>query len=291
MKSTSHNLSGSDLFASQVTQVNRFLLPGVGGGSKRLLVVSGGREQCLPDYRVDRDDFPFFSIEFVARGKGMLTLAETRHPLSAGSVFTYGPGVSQRIITDRTEPMVKYFVDFSGARARERMTGAGLAPGTFLQVSAIDEIQRLFEDLIANGKSGGRYSPQICTAILEHLSFKIAERGISQLHDQSRAYATYDQCRRYIQEHFARLDNLAQIAEECHIDPAYLCRLFRRFDEQTPHQVLLRRKMNHAAERLRDPDALVKQVARELGFADAFAFSRIFKRVFGLSPDRFRRLR
>jgi AraC-like DNA-binding protein len=291
VKPISHNLSGSDLFASQVTQVNRFLLPGAGGGSKRLSVVSGGREQCLPDYRVDRDDFPFFSIEFVARGRGTLTLAGARHPLSTGSVFTYGPGVAHQITTEQKEPMVKYFVDFSGARAKERMAAVGLAPGTFLQVSAIDEIQRLFEDLIANGKSGGRYSPQICTAILEYLSFKIAERGITEQQDQSRAYATYEQCRRYIQEHFARLDNLAQIAEECHIDPAYLCRLFRRFDEQTPHQVLIRRKMNHAAERLRDPEALVKQVARELGFADAFAFSRTFKRVFGLAPDRFRRLR
>ena len=44
-------------------------------------------------------------------------------------------------------------------------------------------------------------------------------------------------------------------------------------------------EQRHAAERLRDPDALVKQVARELGFADAFAFSRTFKRVFGLAPD------
>jgi AraC-like DNA-binding protein len=291
VKPTSHNLSDSDLFASQVTQVNRFLLPGADGGSKRLSVVSGGREQCLPDYRVDRDDFPFFSIEFVARGRGSLTLAANRYPLSAGSIFTYGPSVPHRITNDPKEPMVKYFVDFAGSQAKGRMAVVGLGPGTFLQISSIDEIEHLFDDLIANGTSNSRFSQQICTAILEQLCYKIAERGLDRQQDQSRAFATYDQCRRYIHEHFARLDNLAQIADECHIDPAYLCRLFRRFDEQTPHQVLIRRKMNHAAERLRAPDVLVKQVARELGFADAFAFSRTFKRVFGLSPDHFRRLR
>lgn len=291
MKPTSYNLSGPDLFASQVTQVNRFLLPAVHSGPKRLVVISGGREQCLPDYRIDRDDFPFFSIEFVAHGRGTLILSGNDHPLSAGSVFTYGPGISQRIITDRKEPMVKYFVDFAGTQAKKTMMDAGLAPGTFLQVSAIDEIQRLYEDLIANGKSGSRYSPRICSAILEHLGYKIAERSLDRQEDQSRAYATYQQCLRYIYQHFLRLENLAQIAEECHIDAAYLCRLFGRFNEQTPYQVLIRRKMNHAAERLADPEVLVKQVARELGFADAFAFSRTFKRIFGLSPDRFRHLR
>jgi AraC-like DNA-binding protein len=50
-------------------------------------------------------------------------------------------------------------------------------------------------------------------------------------------------------------------------------------------------KMNLAAERLRDPGSLVKQVAAELEFSDPFHFSRAFKSVFGLSPEAFRRLR
>jgi AraC-like DNA-binding protein len=32
---------------------------------------------------------------------------------------------------------------------------------------------------------------------------------------------------------------------------------------------------------------LVKEAAAELDFADAFHFSRAFKRVYGLSPERF----
>jgi len=49
--------------------------------------------------------------------------------------------------------------------------------------------------------------------------------------------------------------------------------------------------MNVAAQRLQKPEVLVKQVAYELGFTDPFHFSRAFKRVFGLSPAMFRRLR
>jgi AraC family transcriptional regulator len=49
--------------------------------------------------------------------------------------------------------------------------------------------------------------------------------------------------------------------------------------------------MNHAAEVLREPGALVKQVAEEVGFASPFHFSRAFKSALGLSPEAFRRLR
>jgi transcriptional regulator GlxA family with amidase domain len=49
--------------------------------------------------------------------------------------------------------------------------------------------------------------------------------------------------------------------------------------------------MNHAAARLQQSDALVKQVAAECGFADPFHFSRVFTSVFGLSPASFRGMR
>jgi AraC-like DNA-binding protein len=49
--------------------------------------------------------------------------------------------------------------------------------------------------------------------------------------------------------------------------------------------------MNAAAERLQQPDALVKQMAEQIGFNDPFHFFRSFKRVLGLSPEAFRRLR
>ena len=105
------------------------------------------------------------------------------------------------------------------------------------------------------------------------------------------AFATYQQCRQHIEEHFQRLKTLQQIAQECHVDTAYLCRLFRRFDQQTPYQFLTRLKMNAAAGQLQQPGALVKKVASATGFANPFHFSRAFKSVFGRSPDAFRRLR
>ena len=120
---------------------------------------------------------------------------------------------------------------------------------------------------------------------------KIAESLSTWEAAQSPAFATYQRCRQHIQAGYARLTGLAEIARQCHVAPAYLCRLFRRYDHQTPYQFLMLLKMSLAAGRMQNPGILVKQVAAELGFADPFHFSRAFKSVFGLSPDAFRRLR
>lgn len=99
------------------------------------------------------------------------------------------------------------------------------------------------------------------------------------------AFETYQRCRTFVEEHYLSLHSLAQIAADCRIDPAYLCRLFARYDHQSPYQYLTRLRMGHAAQRLQTPGILVKQVAGELGFGDPFHFSRMFRRTFGVSPQ------
>ena len=66
----------------------------------------------------------------------------------------------------------------------------------------------------------------------------------------SLAFLTFQNCREHIRAHFRRLRTLEQIARDCHVDTAYVCRLFRRYDHQSPYQFLMRLKMNAAAELL-----------------------------------------
>ena len=77
---------------------------------------------------------------------------------------------------------------------------------------------------------------------------------------------------------------MQQVAEECDITPVYLSRLFGKFSDCGAYQYLLRRKMNYAAGLLINEGLLVKEVAQQMEFADAFQFSRAFKRVYGISP-------
>jgi AraC-like DNA-binding protein len=283
--------SAPDFFTSHIREARRFYLDLAPPARQPLAVVCGGVEHLAPDFSVDRVTFPYFSIEFVARGKGTLVLSGETVRLLPSSVFAYAPGVPHKIATDSDDPLVKYFVDFSGRRAAELLRQCGLAPGRSGRVLSPGEISRVFDDLIKNGLKSTGLTSQICATLLEYLILKISESLSTFEAAESPAYATYERCRQYIEANCTRLTGLPQIARQCHIVPAYLCRLFRRYDHQTPYQYLMRLKMNVAAERLRNPGVLVKQVAAELGFGDPFHFSRAFKSVLGLSPEKFRRLR
>lgn len=259
--------------------------------ARPLTVVGGGLEHCTADYAIRRTTFPYYSIEYVARGSGRLILGGKPYSLEAGTVFAYGPGVSQDITGDPQSPLVKYFVDFSGSNASKLLKSCGLAPGSHARLHPSNALISLFEELVQSGLNHGGKPSELCARLLECVALKIAQARNPLKGNETPAFATYQQSRRHIEQHFLKARTLDQIASECHVDKAYLCRLFRRYDSQSPYQYLLRLKMNYAAERLQQAGALVKQVAEETGFADPFHFSRVFRNVLGLSPAAFRDLR
>jgi len=278
-------------YSTQVLKAQRFYFDVHAREHQGVAVVCGGLEHCEPDFRIDREDFPFYSIEYVARGRGELILNGNTFPLVAGTVFAYGPDIPHVITSDPKDRMVKYFVDFRGPRALSLLQTYALNPGEVVHASSPTQILRIFDDLIHNGQNVSRYSDLICATILEYLVLKVAETTVADDFAGTAAFSTYQTCREYIRENCLSLQTLSQIAEACHIDEAYLCRLFKRFGDLSPYKFLSRLKLNIAAGRLQGPDATIKEIAFELGFSSPFHFSRAFKKAYGVSPDTFRHRR
>jgi AraC-like DNA-binding protein/quercetin dioxygenase-like cupin family protein len=280
-----------DFFSPQVSLARRFYLDlNPPHGTKRA-VVCGGVEHCAPDYKIQRETFPFYSIEYVAHGNGKLKLGRRSFELRPGSVFSYAPGIAQHITSDAQRPLVKYFVDFAGTQSVQWLHGCKLPAGSMAQIFPPTEIQPLFDELIRSGQRGTRHTPELCRHLLECLGVKLLEGRAPLKGADSLAFTTFQNCREHIRAHFQRLRTLEQIARENHVDTAYVCRLFRRYDHLSPYQFLMRLKMNAAADQLAHPGALVKNVAADLGFTNPFHFSRVFKSVFAVSPETFRKMR
>jgi len=280
-----------EFFSRQVSEARRFYLNLKPAKDVPLSVVSGGFEHCLPDYRIQRPTFPFFSIEYVVRGEGTLRLNHRQHKLQPGVVFSYGPGIPQTISANPAAAPSKYFVNFAGQQSKAILRACHLPVGSVSQLALPHELKNLFNELIHCGQRGRPGANKLCAKLLECIALRIAESQIPDESSETLSLLSYQNCRKHVEENFQRIKSLEQIAAECHLDAAYLCRLFQRYDHQSPYKFLMRLKMNLAAEWLEQPGALVKQVAERAGFRDQFHFSRAFKNVLGVSPNAFRRLR
>jgi AraC-like DNA-binding protein len=250
-------------------------------------VVCGGLERCAPQYRIVRSRFRYHSIEYVLAGKGELVINGRRSPLRPGALFYYSPATPHEIVTDPRQPLVKYFVDFCGPRFTRLLTRhplAGHAP--CYSATAARTLDR-FEELQRNGRGTAPHTQAICACLLELLILQTTDHALTRDDVESPAHPTYQRYRKQIELRFLDWHTLGDVATACHVNAPYLCRLFKRYSAESPYQLLIRLKMRHAADLLNGDAPLIKQAAQATGFDDPYHFSRVFKKVYGVSPKAF----
>ena len=81
---------------------------------------------------------------------------------------------------------------------------------------------------------------------------------------------------------------LEDIAEEFELSKSYLNAIFQKYTQHPPMDFFLNLKMKRARRLLRATDSYVYEVARQLGYSDQYYFSRIFKKVVGMSPKEYK---
>lgn len=252
-------------------------------------VLCGGFERCREDYRIDREDFPWFCLEFVNRGSGSLTLNGADHELRPGTFFIYGPSLPHRIESSPENPLGKYFVGFSGPGVEAFFAKYDIRPGMVARCLKGEAIRRTFDTLIDRGVRKSKHARPLCSLIARELLLLCRDDAADQVNTDSPAFATYTRAKEFIEANFLRIQTLESAAKGCGVEAPYLCRLFSRYHDESPYQFLTRLRMDHASRLLLEEGASVGSVSAAMGFKDAFHFSRVFKSVHHVPPSRFRR--
>lgn len=87
----------------------------------------------------------------------------------------------------------------------------------------------------------------------------------------------------------ARTWTLEELAKQAGLSRTLLAERFRRTMGDTPLSYLRSLRVQKAMTLLSEADHSLEQVARAVGFSDAFSFSKVFKKIVGQSPSAFRR--
>ena len=251
-------------------------------------VVFGGFERCAPDYRIDRRDFPWYSLEFVGQGEGTLWLDGAEETLHPGSFYLYGPSQPHRIESSPGNPLGKYFVGFTGVGVEAFLESFGMRPGFVSRCHKGEPIRRTFDMLIDRGVRKSALAKPLCAAITRQLLLMCRDDATDAGSADGPAFESYARARDFIEREFLSVKTLDVISHACGVEAAYLCRLFARYHDESPYQFLTRLRMEHAARLLLQDSGSIKSVAMILGFKDAFHFSRVFKSVHHVPPSRFR---
>jgi AraC-like DNA-binding protein len=86
----------------------------------------------------------------------------------------------------------------------------------------------------------------------------------------------------------ASLD-LDRLSGQACLSKPQLIRHFKNAFDQTPHQYLIGVRLHHAAQLLKGGSLPIQEISWRCGYADLSAFCRVFKRAYGVQPEKYRR--
>src|SRR6266403_203490 len=94
--------------------------------------------------------------------------------------------------------------------------------------------------------------------------------------------------RTFISDHRADDIKLADVARVTHVSTFYLCKIFKKATGLTFIEYRNRLRIESAKKMLLNPNLNVSEIAYSVGFQSLTQFNRLFRRVVGMAPTRFR---
>ncbi|MER3588991.1 MAG: AraC family transcriptional regulator, partial [Mastigocladus sp. ERB_26_1] len=92
----------------------------------------------------------------------------------------------------------------------------------------------------------------------------------------------------YIQAHLSEDISLEAIATEVGMSRYYFCRLFKQSTGISPHQYVIKCRIDRAKELLLQGQNSIADVAFEVGFTSQSHFTKHFKHLIGMTPKAYR---
>jgi YesN/AraC family two-component response regulator len=100
----------------------------------------------------------------------------------------------------------------------------------------------------------------------------------------SESHSMMEQTIEYIRQHYMEPITLEHLAEQHRMKAKYFSHLFRKYTGIGPINYLIQYRMNVAHEMLVSAPFSVREIAKSVGYTDAYYFSRLFKKYYGMSP-------
>jgi AraC family transcriptional regulator len=92
----------------------------------------------------------------------------------------------------------------------------------------------------------------------------------------------------FVNENLTRNLSLADIAAQAQIRPSHFARAFKESTGLSPHQYILRRRIDRAIEMLENERSTLAGIAYDLGFSSQAHFATVFRKFTGTQPGNYR---
>lgn len=226
-------------------------------------------------------------------GEGFYTVRNHEYHVQANQFFVLPKGEPHRYGTGHLKPWTIYWLHFRGSVAdaylSETLAPSDVTPGI---TSRIGDRIRIFEEMFSTLEAGYsidnlRYVSSLLHAFLGSLrflkQFRNAVTHEAEQKDMTGAVIYY------MKENVEKHLSLNDLAGYSGYSPSRFSAIFKQKTGHSPLTYFNLLKIQKACHMLDHSDMKVTQISGKLGITDTYYFIRLFTKIMGMSPSRYRK--
>ena len=262
--------------------------------SKPLIVTSCGTYRLYtkpklptlrPRGRVD------YQLLYIAAGKAHFYFDGKEQIITAGHMVLYRPKEPQKYDYYGEDQTEVYWVHFTGSDVKNILRSYGLTDDkrVFYCGSGLD-YQNLFRTMINELQMCKEKYSEMLEMYLKQV-FIMLERYFANAArtEPIRVIEEIDKATKYFNEHYNEDINIEEYTQKNYVSISWFIRAFKQCTGSTPMQYILSKRISNAETLLLDHSYNITEIAQIVGYDNPLYFSRIFKKIKGLSPSEYRK--
>ena len=221
-----------------------------------------------------------------------------RLPLGYGHLFTDMTPMAKQGIPQKLKHMMNQFIQTPSLIANSAQRITFFKKIKELTIPDLNIFYHYFNEVLGAALSTLNYFElsQRCPPLSSFADYESLEnylhnkliRYSQQISQHPESSNSLDMVKNYVDTHYMEELTLSALADRFFMSYSYLSKSFHKTFHMPFQEYLRMVRMEHALEFLKNPNLSIQQIAANVGYENAFNFSRAFKSQYGVSPNHFR---
>ena len=233
-----------------------------------------------------------YQLLYIVSGKGHFYFHGEDRVVYAGRMVLIQPRQEQHYEYFGEDKPEVYWVHFTGSDVKNILRSYNIPMDDPIFYSgASSTYSYLFKEMIHELQTCKTGYEDLLTMYLRQI-FLLVQRTRQEERPTVSTYIQEEMefARRYFNEHYNEPISIQEYAESRNMSVCYFQRNFKQIVKHTPMQYLLTIRVNNAASLLETTDYSMAEIAAIVGYEDPLYFSRLFRKIKGVSPRDYRNL-
>lgn len=254
----------------------------------------------------DASDTPYHSHDYISliyvlSGSCTYNIDNKFYPVKKGDLVICNPGIGHGKTINPGEEVIEFHTGLSNISIDSLPRNSLIARDACPVVSLMNLEQEFFKccsDIFfeqEKNEPGRELMLKTYVMKLIVIFLKATHQQDSPPKDSDFSFDTYDKAIivntliSFINENYKKEISLDTISKNIYLSPVYISKVFKEEMGESPINYLIKVRLSKAHEMLMDGRLSIKAVAKNVGYYDAYYFSKLYKKYYNVSPSKSRK--